>query len=75
MKYTIRTKKAGILIAEVKGRVANGIMSHADGVWREYKTDNYDGNCFELTEDCSYTLHQGITVFLWAGYLIIPDKS
>jgi len=78
MSYTIRNKE-GMLIARVEGSVANNIMSQSPGFWRSHKTTNHTGSCFELTEDGCFTLRPNfnsvLRVFLWSGYIIIPENS
>lgn len=75
MSHIIRNEQ-GIMVAEVSGRLVDTILRSANGNWRPYKTDDYDGVCFEISEDAKYTLGNGsdsIVIFLWNGYKVIPN--
>lgn len=70
--YIIRTQ-AGLLIAELSNEIAQKVIKQCKGHFRPLK---YEGKpektAFQFDEDCVWRLPQ-FRIFLFAGYVLIPD--
>jgi len=74
-KYNIRDEN-GVLVGKISGKVANKILQDADGFWRQYKTDDENTRCFEISEAQKIGLTRdgdSLIIFLWEGTVIVED--
>ena len=75
-QYTVRDEK-GVMVAAIGEQVLSRMLLNVNGVWRPYKTKQGDDTrCYEVTEDCTFGLGNGDSVFrlyLWKGTIIVED--
>ena len=73
---TIRDEN-GIMKGKVTGHLAARLISQAKGHWRQYNTTSESKSCFELTEDCLYTVENNfgsLVIYLWNKDILVPDN-
>jgi hypothetical protein len=72
MSYRIYNEK-GILIAEVDNNFAHKIINSVPGFFRNMKVkSDVEKTVFEITDDMKFAF-LGFKLFLWKGYVLIPE--
>jgi len=72
MSYVIRDEK-GTMLIEVPNSLAQEIIDRCKGFFRDRLTQKGTKQvCFELSEDCVFTVSAGLYVYFWKGSILIP---
>ncbi len=73
--FTVRGKD-GTMVAKIGGPMALGVITQTKGHWRDYKTKDGMTQCFEVEEDCKFSMvnhNSNMEIFFWDGYKIVQD--
>lgn len=74
-RFTIRDER-GIMKGKVTGHLAANLISQLNGNWRPYTICDDTSSCFEVNEDCVYTIENNtgsLVIYLWEGDILIPE--